>query len=67
MRDRHEHGKGRPPKECVVCHFKISYLKLHVLDVEVFPSFEHHGKGDLADRGSCYVGDYSMERSLARP
>jgi hypothetical protein len=64
VRNCHELGECRPPKERIVCHFEISYLKLHVLSVEVLSSPEGHGKSDLADRGHCYPRDYFMEGSL---
>jgi hypothetical protein len=63
VRNRHELGECRLSKECIVCHFEIGYLKLHILGSEVFPCPEGHGKSDLADGGRRCSGDYAMEGS----
>jgi hypothetical protein len=39
VRNYHELGECMPPEECVVCRFKISYLKLHILGSKIFSSF----------------------------
>jgi hypothetical protein len=63
VRDCHELGEHRPFKEHIVCHLKIGYLKLHILDAEVFQSPIGHGKSDLVDGGCHYSRDYSVEQS----
>jgi hypothetical protein len=66
MGDHHELSNGGPPEEWIVCCFKIGYLKLHVLSVEIFRSPEHHEKGDMTNKGCCCASDYSMEGILTR-
>jgi hypothetical protein len=56
LRNHHELGQCRPPEECIVCHLKIGYLKLHVLGAEVLLSPEGHGKSDLAGGGATAPG-----------
>jgi hypothetical protein len=63
VRDCHELGECCPPEERVVCHFKISYLELHVLGAEIFLSLEGHKNSDLTDRGRCCPKDYSVKGS----
>jgi hypothetical protein len=63
VRNHHELGECRPSEECIVCHFEISYLELHVLSAKVLSSPEGHGKSDLADAGRRCSGDYFMEGS----
>jgi hypothetical protein len=65
VRNHHELGECRPFEECVVCHFKIGYLKLHVFSSEVFLSPKGHGKTDLADGGHHCSRGYAVEGSLA--
>jgi hypothetical protein len=62
--NRHELGECWPSKECIVCHFKIGYLKLHVLGEKVLSNPKRHGKSNLADGSRYHTEDYSMERSL---
>jgi hypothetical protein len=66
VRHYHELGESKPPKECIVCCFEIGYLKLLVLGIEVFLSPKGHKKGDMANKGSCCSGDYSVEGSPSR-
>jgi hypothetical protein len=63
VRNCHELGKCRAPKERVVCRLKVGYLELHVFSREVFSSPEGHMKSDMADGGRCCFGDYFVEQS----
>jgi hypothetical protein len=60
----HKLGECQPPKEHIVCHLEVGYLKLHVLRAEVFLNPDGHRKSDLADRGHHCSRDYSMEWSI---
>jgi hypothetical protein len=55
-RNCHEPSECRPPEECILCHFEISYLKLHILGSKVFLSPKGHGKSNLANGGRCAQG-----------
>jgi hypothetical protein len=56
VRNHHELGECRPPKERVVCHLEISYPELHVLSSNVLSCPEGHEKSDLPDGATAALG-----------
>jgi hypothetical protein len=50
MENCHELGQSRSSEECIVCHFKSGYLKLHVLGAILFLGPEEgYEENDLID------------------
>jgi hypothetical protein len=47
MRNQHKFGQGRPLEECIVCHFEIGYLELHVIHAKVLLGLERHRESNL--------------------
>jgi hypothetical protein len=63
VRNYHKLDQGQPLEDCIVCHFEIGYLELHVFGVVVFSGLECHRESDLPDWGCCGTRYYSMEGS----
>jgi hypothetical protein len=49
MENFHDLGQSRPSEECIVRHFKIGYLKLHILGEILFLGPERYVESDLID------------------
>src|SRR5438128_1184151 len=60
-----ELGEGQPPEDGMIRRFEISYLEGDVLGLEVFPSAECDGQGDLPEWYRRGPVDYPVEQRSA--
>jgi hypothetical protein len=63
VRDHHELGECRSSQQSGVRCLEVSYLKLLVFRMKIFPSPKGYRKSDLIDKSHCCTRNYAMRGS----